>query len=54
MDIVLAQFFATPIPEPVSLGLVLGGLAVVWFRSSQIIPSHRKANSAPARRTIVE
>jgi len=42
MDILLAQFFATPIPEPVSLGLVLGGLAVVWFRSSQIIPSKRR------------
>lgn len=34
MDILLAQFFAAPIPEPVSLGLVLGGLAVVWFRNS--------------------
>ena len=54
MDIVLAQFFATPIPEPVSLGLVLGGLAVLWFRNSQIVPSQRKANIAPARRTVVE
>jgi hypothetical protein len=51
MDSVLAQFFAAPIPEPVSLGLVLGGLAVVWFRSSQIFPSAKKANIAAHRRT---
>ena len=32
MEMAFAQFFAAPIPEPVSLGLVLGGLAVAWFR----------------------
>jgi hypothetical protein len=35
MGIVLAQLFAAPIPEPLSLGLVLGGLAVYWFRDSR-------------------
>ena len=34
MAIVLNQLFAAPIPEPVSLGLVLGGLAVYWFRDT--------------------
>jgi len=41
MDIVLAQLFAAPIPEPVSLGLVLGGLAVVWFRDFRVKHSKR-------------
>jgi hypothetical protein len=35
MDILFAQLFAAPIPEPVSLGLVLGGLAIVWFRGGR-------------------
>jgi len=35
MNIVLAQLLAAPIPEPVSLALVLGGLAVVWLRDSR-------------------
>ena len=35
MEIALTQLFAAPIPEPVSLGLVLGGLAVYWFRDSR-------------------
>jgi hypothetical protein len=35
MGIAFTQLFAAPIPEPVSLGLVLGGLAVYWFRNSR-------------------
>jgi hypothetical protein len=35
MVIALAQLFTASIPEPVSLGLVLGGLAVYWFRDSR-------------------
>lgn len=41
MDIVLAQLFAAPIPEPVGLGLVLGGLAVVWLRDFRLKASKR-------------
>ena len=51
MDTVLAQFFATPIPEPVSLGVVLVGLAVLWFRNSQIVT--RKATVAATRRNTL-
>jgi hypothetical protein len=37
MNIFLAQLFAAPIPEPVSLALVLGGLAAVWLRDSKAV-----------------
>jgi hypothetical protein len=32
MALALTQLFAVSIPEPVSLGIVLSGLAVYWIR----------------------
>jgi len=42
VNIQLAQIVSAPVPEPVALGIVLIGLAFVWFRKFQLVPATRR------------